>query len=58
MSATNPPFDDYSDEQLRDAGMYRCAACGVAVYPNGDPDWKHCAADHGPHQPTASAHSR
>jgi hypothetical protein len=35
-------WDDATDDELRDAGMYRCGSCGQAVYPNGDPDWRHC----------------
>lgn len=37
-------FDQYTEDDLLDIGMHRCA-CGSAVYPNGDPDWKHCALD-------------
>lgn len=37
-------FDQLSDGELFDIGMRRCA-CGVAVYPNGDPDQKHCDLD-------------
>lgn len=37
-------FDRLSDAELFDAGMYRCK-CGGAVYPNGDPDQKHCTED-------------
>lgn len=37
-------FSDLSDDELFDVGMRRCA-CGAAVYPNGDPDQKHCSED-------------
>lgn len=38
------PYDALPDEDLDDIGMYRCK-CGRAVYPNGDPDWRHCELD-------------
>ncbi len=40
-------FDALSDEELNDAGMRRCL-CSVAVYPNGDPDQRHCELDESP----------
>lgn len=45
--ATEPDrngFDQLTDDELFDAGMRRCK-CGAAVYPNGDPEQKHCEQD-------------
>lgn len=44
VGMTRDYWQDASDEDLEDAGMWRCG-CGEAVYPNGDPDWRHCPLD-------------
>lgn len=47
MTTTQADYDTQTDEQLDDMGMYRCG-CGTAVYPNGDPDRRHCERDVAP----------
>lgn len=44
LNHTPDPYDNYTDEELDDVGMRRCA-CGYALYPDGDPDQKHCELD-------------
>ena len=41
---TRNDWQDATDEELEDGGMWRCT-CGEAVYPNGDPAWRHCPLD-------------
>lgn len=45
VSTTVIDYQQLSNDALNDIGMSRCAVCGTATYPNGDPDWKHCSPD-------------